>query len=145
VQRWTSQPLRVPQDPAAPWQHADLAFENLEHDGPSFRVLLYLNNADADESSGRDVAAGYAAEFPILGHGACWGDAGHCQVNEPVSAFDQRPQHPLTPIAVSVDITDALKRAGASGQVTVTALAFSTDESKTEILRFSRLHLLTYD
>jgi hypothetical protein len=27
----------------------------------------------------------------------------------------------------------------------VTALAFSTDESKTEILRFSRLHLLTYD
>jgi hypothetical protein len=145
MQRWTSQPLRVPQDPAAPWQHADLAFEDVEHDGPSFRVLLYLNNAEADESTDRDVAAGYAAEFPVFAHGACWGDAGHCQVREPVSAFDHRSPHPLAPIFVSVDITDALRRAGAADQVTVTALAFSTDESKTEILRFSRLHLLTYD
>ena len=34
---------------------------------------------------------------------------------------------------------------GTADQVTVTALAFSTDQSQTEILRFSRLHLLTYD
>ena len=135
----------MPQDPTAPWQRADLAFENVEHDGPSFRVLLYLNNANADESTGRDVDSGYAAEFPVFAHGACWGDAGHCEVREPASAFDHRPPPPLTPIAVSVDVTDALRRVADEGQVTVTAVAFSTDESRTDVLRFSRLHLLTYD
>jgi hypothetical protein len=49
-------------DPSAPWRRADLAFEDLRHDGPSFRVLLYLDNPDADEHSGRDIATGYAGE-----------------------------------------------------------------------------------
>lgn len=145
MQRWTSDPLRVPRDPAAPWKRADLAFEDVQHDGPSFRVLLYLNNADADQSTGRSAEAGFAAEFPVLAHGDCW-DAGHCESDRgPVSPFDRRPMPPLTPIAISVEITDALKRLEGQERVTVTALAFSTDEKQTDILRFGRLHLLTYD
>jgi hypothetical protein len=146
MQRWTSRPLRVSRDPSAPWRRADLAFEDLHHDGPSFRVLLYLDNPDADERSGRDVGAGYAGEFPVFAHGDCWGDAGHCDAHRaPVSAFDRRSMPALTPIGISVEITEALQRAGTADQVTVTALAFSTDENQTEILRFGRLHLLTYD
>lgn len=146
MQRWTSLPLRVSRDPSAPWRRADLAFEDLRHDGPSFRVLLYLDNPDADEHSGRDIATGYAGEFPVFAHGDCWGDAGHCEVDPgPVSPFARRSMHPLTPIGISVEITEALQRVGTADQVTVTALAFSTDQSQTEILRFSRLHLLTYD
>lgn len=146
MQRWTSQPLRVSRDPSAPWRRADLAFEDVRHDGSSFRVLLYLNNPDADEHSGRDAGAGYAGEFPVFAHGDCWGDAGHCDAHRaPVSAFDRRAMPALTPIGISVEITEALQRAGTADQVTVTALAFSTGENQTEILRFSRLHLLTYD
>ena len=145
MQRWTSEPLRVPWDPGAPWRRADLAFEDVQHDGPSFRVLLYLNRPDVDEKTGRSLEAGYAAEFPVFAHGDCWGDAGHCELPGPVNAFDRRPLHPLTPIGITVQITDALRRLEGQEQVTVTALAFSTDEAKADILRFSRLHLLTYD
>jgi hypothetical protein len=146
MQRWTSDPLRVPRDPAAPWKRADLAFEGVQHDGPSFRVLLYLNNPDADQNAGRGAESGYAGEFPVFAHGDCWGDVGHCEVNRgPVSPFDHRPLHPLTPIGVSVEITEGLQRLADQEQVTVTAVAFSTDEDKTDVLRFTRLHLLTYD
>jgi hypothetical protein len=146
MQRWTSDPLYVPRDPAAPWKRAALAFENVEHDGPSFRVLLYVNNPNANETTDRNVEQGYAAEFPIFAHGDCWGDAGHCDADlGPVSAFDRRPLHPLTPISVSVDITEALRGLEGQEKVTVTALAFSAQEQKADILRFTRLHLLTYD
>ncbi len=110
MQRWTSLPLRVSRDPSAPWRRADLAFEDLR-DGPSFRVLLYLDNPDANEHSGRDIATGYAGEFPVFAHGDCWGDAGHCEVDPgPVSPFARRSMHPLTPIGISVEITEALQR-----------------------------------
>jgi hypothetical protein len=146
MQHWSSEPLRIPRDPAAPWKRADLEFEGVQHDGPSFRVLLYLNNSNVDDNTGRNVEAGYAGDFPVFAHGDCWGDAGHCELDQgPVSPFDHRPLHPLTPIGVSIEISDALRRLEPEEQVTVTALAFSADEEKTDILRFSRLHLVTYD
>src|SRR5262245_36691056 len=51
VQRWTSEPLAVPRDPAAPWEAADLEFEGVAHDGSSFAVLLYLDNPGVPEDA----------------------------------------------------------------------------------------------
>jgi hypothetical protein len=83
----------------------------------------------------------------VFAHGDCWGDPGHCDPSRgPLHTFDRRPLHPLTPINVTVEITDALRALGPVDEVTVTALAHSTEPDKREdVLRFARLTLITYD
>jgi hypothetical protein len=49
--------------------------------------------------------------------------------SEPLHAFDRRPLHPLTPINVTVEITDALRALGAVEEVTVPALTHTTPTS----------------
>jgi hypothetical protein len=140
MQRWTSDPLAVPRDAEAPFFGADLEFEDVAHDGPSFVVRLYLNQADVAD----DAAPGDAGHFTVFAHGDCWGDVGHCDVPAAVRAFE-RP-HPLAPINVSVDVTDALAALPDAEEVTVTALAQSLDEARQpEPLRFKRLTLVTYE
>jgi hypothetical protein len=109
-------------------------------------VAVFLNNTDVAEDAGDDTP-GFAGRFTVFAHGDCWGDAGHCEpTGEPVSAFDRRPLHPLTPIDITVEITDALRALGAVDEVTVTALAWSSEPEKREdVLRFARLTLITYD
>jgi tyrosinase len=145
MQRWTSQPLKVPLELAVPFVRADLEVESVEHDGPSSYVMLYFNLPDADEHTGRDVPQ-FAGAFSLFAHGSCWGDPGHCEVpSGPVTAFDRRPPHPLTPINITVRVTDALRKV-TNGDVTVTMLTFPVlGSDRDESLRFSRLTLLTYD
>ena len=145
MQRWTSQPLTVPRHPGAPYARADLELEGVRHDGPSCYVLLYFNLPQADEHTGRDVPQ-FAGAFSLFAHGRCWGEPGHCEVPAgPLNAFDRRPPHPLTPINITVTVTEAL-RAVAEDEVTVTVLTFPVVGSdRDEPLRFSRLTLLSYD
>ncbi len=145
MQRWTSQPLPVPRHPDAPYAHAELEFEDLRHDGPSYYVLVYLDRPDADESTGRDVPE-FAGGFSVFAHGRCWGDLGHCDIPQgPLHSFDHRSPHPLTPITVTVDVTAALRRVEGDS-VTVTALALPTPGAeRDDLLRFARLTLVTYD
>jgi hypothetical protein len=146
MQRWSSQPIPVPAVDDAPWERADLEFEGVEHDGPSYAVAVFLNNPDVADDAGDDTP-GFAGRFTVFAHGDCWGDAGHCEpTGEPVSAFDRRPPHPLTPIDITLEITDALQALGAVDEVTVTALGYSSEPDKREdVLRFARLTLITYD
>jgi hypothetical protein len=145
MQRWTSEPLPVPRN-EVPFVEANLEFEDLRHDGPSFSVYLYFNNPEVGDEDGVE-GAGYIGRFPIFAHGDCWGDVGHCDLPRgPIGAFDDRPPHPLTPINITVDCTEVLRGLGPAGEATVTALAFSLDpEKKEDILRFGRLTLVTYD
>jgi tyrosinase len=137
--------MSLPPFDRAPWIRADLEFEHLDHEGPSFVVLLYLNNEEVAETAGREESENFAGEFSVFGHGECWGDEGHCEVpSAPVSAFDRRPPHPLTPINISLEITAALRRLGNPHEVTLTALCFGP-EDQSEPLRFKRLSLITYD
>ncbi len=63
----------------------------------------------------------------------------------PLNVFDRRPPHPLTPINITVTVTEAL-RAVAEDQMTVTVLTFPVvGSNRDEPLRFSRLTLLSYD
>jgi tyrosinase len=146
MQRWTSQALAVP--PRSTWQRADLEFEGVEHDGASFVVHVFLNHPDADEATPRTPEQRYAGYLTVFAHGDCWGDVGHCDIPEPVSAFDRRPPHPLLPFDATLEITDALDALsgedGEGGEITVTALAFNKSDDTDGVLRFKQLTLLTY-
>jgi tyrosinase len=146
MQRWTSEALAVPRDAGAPFTHANLEFEDVEHDGPSFVVQLVLNNPDVKDATAPETQ-GYAGHFTVFGHGECWGDAGHCDVpSSRLHMFDRRPLHPLTPINVTVDVTDALLEMPEAEEVVVTALAESLDPGVTSNpLRFKRLTLVTFE
>jgi tyrosinase len=142
MHRYLSQPLSVPD---TPWVRADLEFEGVEHDGASFVVHLFLNNPEADEKTPRDASARYAGYLTVFAHGDCWGDAGHCEVRGHITAFDRRPPHPLVPFNATLEITEALRALGSTGEVTVTALAFNSSGDDSEVLRFRQLSLLTYE
>ncbi len=146
MQRFTSAPLTVPHH-EHPYYRADLEFEQLERFGASYIGHVFLANPDADPTTERTAEHGYAARFTVFGHAVCFGDEGHCEVARPVSAFDKNPPHPLTPVNITVEITDALRRIE-SDMVAVTVLAVSSDPEDAErqdILRFGRLTLVTYD
>jgi hypothetical protein len=145
MQRWTSEPLPVPRH-EVPFASASLQFEQLRHDGPSFSVHLYFDNPGVEDEAG-EGGKGFAGSFVVFGHGDCWGDVGHCEVPEgPIAPYDDRPPHPLSPISLAVECTEALRALGDVEQTTVTALAHSLDpEKKEEALRFGRLTLVTYD
>lgn len=146
MQRFVSEPLSVPHH-ENPYYRADLEFEELERFGASYVGLVFLGNPEAQEDTPPDADHGYAGRFTVFGHEVCFGDTGHCHVAERVSLFDRNPEHPLTPVNVTVQITEALRRVEAD-HVSVTVLAFSTspvDAERQDILRFGRLTLVTYD
>jgi tyrosinase len=88
---------------------ADIEFHDVGHAGASYEGRVYLNNPDADDSTGYDDPS-YAGSYHIFGHGGCLGDEGHCDV-EPRREYDPRPSHPLTPAKKVVIATDAVRRA----------------------------------
>ena len=146
MQRFVSDPLPVPHH-EHPYYRADLELVGLERFGSSYVAHVFLGNAQADQTTDRIPAQGYAARFTVFGHAICYGDEGHCEVTERVSPFDRNPPHPLTPVNITVEITDALRRVEAD-EVPVTLLAISSnpkDADRQDILRFERLTLVTYD
>jgi hypothetical protein len=146
MHRFVSEPVTVPRH-ERPYYRADLEFEELERFGASFVGLVFLGNPDAGPDTPATVDHGYAGRFTVFGHEVCFGDDDHCHVAERVSLFDRNPEHTLTPVNVTVEITDALRRVEGD-QVPVTVLAFSTsadDAEREDILRFVRLTLVTYD
>jgi len=148
MQRWTSQAMALP--PRTSWQRADLEFEGVEHDGASFVMHIFLNNPDADAATPRTAEQRYAGYLTVFAHGDCWGDVGHCDIPEPVSAFDRRPPHPLVPFDATLEITEPLQALSettgpeGTGEITVTVLAFNEADETDGVLRFKELTLLTY-
>jgi tyrosinase len=136
------------------FQRADLVFEGVDHAGPSFEARVFLNNPNATENTPRQPAEGYAGSFHIFGHGSCFGDAGHCDVNDRgMAGHDLRGQHPLTPARKILVVTDALKqvldRDGKLDQVTVVPVAYghaaTGDTDPQGFLKYDTVHLATYD
>jgi hypothetical protein len=63
-----------------------------------------------------------------------------------VSEFDRRPQHHLTPINVSLDVTGAIRRLGNPNRLEVTVHATRAGEPRATkgVLRFERLTVMSY-
>jgi hypothetical protein len=145
MQRWTSEPLALPAD-VADLESAQLELAGVRHDGPSFTYYVFLNAGEAlPDDAGRDHPR-FAAAATVFAHGDCWGGEGHCDWKRaPVSAFDRRPQHHLTPATSTVDVTDALKALGDVDEVVVTIhAARPSDRAADDVLRFEQLSLHAY-
>lgn len=136
------------------FKRADLVFDEVDHAGPSYEARVFLNNAGANADTPRTLDQGYAGSFHIFGHGNCFGDVGHCDVDDRGKApHDLRLPHPLTPARKIVIVTDALKhilqRDGKLDHVTVVPVAFghpATGETDPEgFLKYDKVQLLTYD
>ncbi|SRR5216684_1155389 len=139
-------------DLPAPIARADLVLIDTEHAGHSFEARVFLNNPTANADTPMTEDAGYAGTFHVLGHGGCFGDAGHCEVNDRgKAATDLRGLHPLTPTRKEMIVTEALKRVLDSGDlktVTLVPLAIgrpaTRNPAEEDVLNYSSLKLLTY-
>jgi hypothetical protein len=146
-------PDPIPLSPAiasGEFSSAQLVFYDVDHSGPSFEAVVFLNKADVGVKTPLDAEAGFAGSFVIFGHGGCVGDEGHCDVPEgPKDPFDSRSLHPLTPQTKTVDITQTLKRVyGDEDGLRVSVLAVMPGDEAPElrdVLFFSAMRLLAFD
>lgn len=128
------------------FKHAILEFHKVDHSGASFQARVFFNNSRASKDTPMTLEKGYAGKFHIFGHGRCWGDTGHCHVQQTPRPFDNRSPHPLTPREVRVEVTDALKRVAQKESklvITVVPVIYATLEKgeKQDCFHFSGLTL----
>jgi hypothetical protein len=147
MQRWTNaEPLVLPIR-FGDIQRLDLEFVNVRRDNGSFTAFVYVNAGElAVQDAGRDNER-FAGSFSIFAPTYCWGVDDHCDWSKgPVSPFDRRPPHHLTPINVSMEITDTIRKLGNPDELTVTVHAARRDDPDAEdgVLRFERLTALAY-
>ncbi len=146
MQRWsTPEPLRLPIDFAG-LARLDLEFVNVRRDGGSFTAFVFVNANELPSDAGRDHDS-FAGSFSVFAQSECWGEGDHCDWKRgPVSAFDRRPPHHLTPINVSMDITEVIAGLGNPETLTVTVhAARRTDPDAAEgVLIFDRVVALAY-
>lgn len=149
MQRYISEPVRLPPRSTTPFYRADLELLEVETQGPSFVLDVFVGNPEATEQTAHVITTGWAGTMPVFAHGDCWSDQGHCHPPlAPLNEFDQRPAHPLTPVNLSMEITLALQFLGSIEAVTVTILAQEIRpdaEERPQILRFKQLMIVTYD
>ncbi len=125
----------------------DLEFVDVHRDAGSFTALVFLNaGPQLPANAGRDYER-FAGSFTLFTRGECWGSEGHCDwKREAVSSFDRRPQHHLTPINVSMDVTETIRRLGNPNrlEVTVHAVRGSEPEATKGVFRCERLVVMSY-
>ncbi|CAN5281497.1 hypothetical protein BH11PSE4_BH11PSE4_23020 [soil metagenome] len=142
--------------PAPRFNRADIVVDGVDHSGPSFEVRVFGNNANANATTETTIENGYLGSFHVFGHGFCFGDVGHCEVNNRgTAATDLRGPHPLAPAQKIVVATDAIKaliaRDGAVKGVSLVPIAIGTvpqgtDPNKVpEVLKYKDVRLVTYD
>jgi hypothetical protein len=155
MDRYVSPPLTVPPlaeyapTGAAPYDRIDLELHGVEHSGGSFAVRAFVNEPDATAATATAGNPAYAGSFYVFGHGPCLGDKGHCEVpSGPVSPYDFRDPHPLTPQYLHLPITDTLrKRAGGEDTCTVTLVPVANSGGAmqgADVLDFKHLSLISY-
>ena len=142
---------KVPVADIAPhFSRADLEFIGVDHSGASYEGRVFINNPKATASTEATGTNGYAGSFYVFGHGGCFGDVGHCDINRPPDPFDPRPSHPLKPLRKVVIATDAIRLAMEQKQditLTIVPIVMSwTDKCELEdVLKFDHFNLVTYD
>lgn len=141
---------------AGQFTRADVLVEGVDHSGPSFEARLFANNDGANADTPLDDANGYLGKFDIFGHGFCFGDVGHCEVDERgKSPTDLRDPHPMTPADVIVVVTEPLKRLLDAGKALASitfvpiavgaAPAAAEAAEKGDVFHYKGLRLVTYE
>lgn len=91
------------------YYRADIEFHGVDHSGASYEGRVFLNKPNANENTPLNDKNNYAGSYHIFGHGGCFGDVGHCDI-EPRRAYDSRPEHPLTPALKTIVATNVLRK-----------------------------------
>lgn len=151
MHRFVSAPLEVPVDDVAELAdlpRADIVLYGLDHSGPSYEARVFLNTPEADLETRCEPAVGYAGSAFIFGHGACYGEPGHCDPRARApDPFERRLAHPLEPWTASVIATKALTQAQAlEVVVTVFAVDHQTDVARpSDALEVEHVRLLLFE
>src|SRR5437764_7150269 len=132
------------------FKRADIEFHGIDHSGASYEGRVFLNNPRADQSTPKTSANKYVGSFYIFGHGGCFGDTGHCEVNKEQRTYDYRPSHPLTPAYKRVIVTEQLRELAKNTDkftVTVAPVLASgiTVTDMEDIVRLEKISIITYD
>ena len=93
----------------------DLEFKRIKHGGASYEARVFINNARASEKTSK-THKGYAGSFFVFGHGGCFGDVGHCEINKSANIYDQRSEHALTPAFKRINATKAIMKNATSNK-----------------------------
>ena len=127
---YTSQTISTADMPIEDVSRVDIEFEQVDHSGASFEGRVFINNPEADENTEPSPENGYANSFFIFGHGGCFGNEGHCEVGtepRPYDTHDPRRSHPLLPVKMSVEATEAVRQTvSEGGNITVTVVPVIT-------------------
>ncbi len=147
MQVWTApEPLTLPV-PFATLSSVELIFRSTRRDTGTFTAYVFVNHdGPVPADAGRDHES-FAGAFTLFANSSCWGSDGHCDYTKgPVSEYDLRPPHHLTPIDITVDITRAIRRLENPDALTVTVHAqrLAEPEATEGILRFTELTALAY-
>jgi hypothetical protein len=144
VERFTSDPIELPPAEKS-FERADLIIYGLDHSGPSYEGLVFLDPRGVGAGADHDHRA-YVGSFYLLGHNGCFGDVGHCDVPRDRDAFDLRPPHQLEPairiLTVTGPVEAALERGAEALKATVIARALG--KASNDVLAFDTVRLATY-
>lgn len=128
---------------------ADLEFYGINHFRPTFAADIYFNDPDISEEDTSPSRDSYAGSLAVFGHNVCYGSDGHCEVTQGNRRFDDRPSHPLTRAFMRVTVTDAFRKAVATGEeLTITVVAECNgplSDDQRPLLDFKGLQLVTFD
>jgi hypothetical protein len=144
VERFSSDPIELP--PAdKPFERADLIFYGLDHSGPSFEGLVFLDPRGVGAGADRDHRA-YVGSFYLFGHNGCFGDVGHCDIPRQRDPFDLRPAHQLEPAIRVLTVTEPIEAALGRGAeaLKVTVIARALGKAPNDVLAFETVRLATY-
>jgi len=144
VERFTTDPIELP--PAdRPFERADLLFYGIDHSGPSFEAMVFMDPRGVGKGADAEHKA-YVGSFHIFGHGGCFGDVGHCDIPTHDDPFDLRPAHQLEPRLRIVNVTGAVEEllAREIGAAKVTVVARAVGSASNDVLSFTKVRLATY-
>jgi hypothetical protein len=146
------QQIPLPIESGGAFARADLRFLDLDHSSESYEGRIFFNRPDADLKTATRPEEGYAGSLYVFGHPHCWGDEGHCAVPPgPLHGYDHRVPHHLVPQVHVVQVTDAvrglLEQKVTAATVSVLPIVRRGRRRRIaeDLLRFSRLELVTYD
>jgi len=149
MDRYVSPALRTPAPSAVSgYDRIDLELHGVDHSAGSYAVRVFVNDAEASAETTIDGNTAYAGSFYVFGHGPCLGDAGHCDVRlGPINPYDYRLPDQLTPQYHRLQVTDAVRSAGANETFAVTLVAVENrdgEASTSDLMAFTRLSVVAY-
>lgn len=148
---YTSKPVSIEfAGPNHRFQSADLEILGIDHSQASYEGRVFFNNPKANAKTPKTLEHGYAGSFYIFGHGGCFGDIGHCEINESLDSYDLRDPHPLLPTQARVPVTAALKQfAKFNSEISITIVPVVSAANELcdtkKVFHFQQMRFLTYN